>query len=244
MNPFIYTFIAGFATMIGVIPILFNIKQINKFICLSLSFASGVMFMISIIDLIPESLILLSSKYQGFIIILLCLIFVFLGIIISMIIDYYIDGKQLNNKLYKVGIISMLVIILHNIPEGIATFIAGSTNQTLALSLTIAIALHNIPEGISIAIPIYYSTKSKLKAILYTFISSISEPLGALIAYIFLKNINTNIFLGLLFSLIAGIMIQISICQLLPTSKSYNYKAITYMFFIIGVLFVLLKFLF
>ena len=81
----------------------------------------------------------------------------------------------------------MIAIILHNVPEGIATFISSSKDISLGISLAIAITLHNIPEGISISIPIYYSTKSKFKALLYTFISGVSEPIGALIAYLFLS---------------------------------------------------------
>ena len=136
----------------------------------------------------------------------------------------------------------MLTIILHNIPEGIATFISTTKNTHLGISLTIAIALHNIPEGISISVPIYYSTKSKLKAFLYTLLSALSEPLGALITYLFLYKYINNIILGLLFSIIAGIMINISTQKLLPTSYSYKEKNITNIFFIIGIIFMLLKF--
>ena len=120
---------------------------------------------------------------------------------------------------------------------------AGNSDKTLAISLTIAIALHNIPEGISIAIPIYYSTKSKSRAFLYTLISSLSEPFGAFLAYLFLGKFVTNTFLAILFAIIAGIMMQIAFCELLPTSKKYNYKKLTIIFFIIGILFMLLKFL-
>lgn len=231
--------------MIGTILIFFKVKKINKFICSSLAFASGVMFIISITDLIPESLTLISTKYNGFFIAIMCFIFVILGIIISMIIDYYLpsDNFYENGKLYKVGLISMVAIILHNIPEGIATFIAGNSNTDLAISLTVAIALHNIPEGISIAIPIYYATKKRSKAIIYTLISSLSEPFGALFAYLFLSKFVTDSFLGILFAIIAGIMIHISICELLPTSKKYNFKKLTIIFFIIGIIFMLFKFL-
>lgn len=231
--------------MLGVILIFIKIKNINKFICSSLAFASGVMFIISITDLIPESLHLLSSKYNEILLIIICLVSIILGIIISMLIDFYIPNDKVyeNNKLYKVGIISMLAIILHNIPEGIATFIAGNSNTKLAISLTIAIALHNIPEGISIAVPIYYSSKNKFKAIFYTLVSSLSEPFGALLAFIFLKRFITDSFLGILFAIIAGIMMQISLCELLPTSKKYNYKKNTIIFFMIGVIFMLLKFI-
>ena len=89
-------------------------------------------------------------------------------------------------NLYRVGIISMLAIILHNIPEGIATFISTTKDTSLGISLATSIAFHNIPEGISISIPIYYSTKSKTKAILYTFISALSEQIGAILTYLFL----------------------------------------------------------
>ena len=107
----------------------------------------------------------------------------------------------------------------------------------------LAIILHNIPEGISISMPIYSSTKSKSKAILYTFISALSEPFGAFLAYIFLKNIMNDLILGILFSLIAGIMLQISFCELLPTARRYNNTKYLIIFFLIGVLFMLMKFI-
>lgn len=247
--PFILTLIAGFSTLIGFLPVLIKVKNINKFICASLSFASGVMLCVSITDLIPESINMLRINFSSSLTIILCFLFILLGIILSIIIDYYLpsdlnSSDSMNNKLYKVGLFSMLAIILHNIPEGIATFVATSSSVKLGLSLTIAIAMHNIPEGISIAVPIYYSTKSKLKAFIYTLISSLSEPFGALIAYFFLLKFNNDILLGLLFSFIAGIMMQISLLELLPTSKKYNYKYITIIFFIIGCIFMLFKFLF
>lgn len=242
---FLLSFIAGFSTMIGIVLIFLKVKNINKFICSSLAFASGVMFIISVTDLIPESLSLLTVKYSGISVSFICFLFVILGIIISMVIDYYLpsDNFYENSKLYKVGIISMIAIILHNIPEGIATFVAGNSDTDLAINLTIAIALHNIPEGISIAVPIYYATKNKCKSIFYTFISSVSEPFGAFLAYLFLSDFVTEVFLGILFAIIAGIMMQIAICELLPTSKKYNYKKLSTIFFVMGILFMLLKFI-
>ena len=128
----------------------------------------------------------------------------------------------------------MIAIILHNVPEGIATFMTSSNDLKLGITLTIAIALHNIPEGISIAIPIYYATTKKTKAIFYTFISGISELIGAIIAYLFLARYMTDAMMGILFSLIAGIMIHISIYELIPTSKSYKEVKLTYKAFFIG----------
>lgn len=239
---FLLTTIAGLSTMLGTTLIFFKINNEEKIICASLAFASGVMLCVSITDLIPESLNMLK-KYNSFTMILISFTFVIIGIFLSMLIDKTLPTTN-NSSLYKVGLISMLAIIIHNIPEGIATFISTTKNISLGLSLTLAITLHNIPEGISISIPIYYSTKSKLKAFIYTLVSAISEPLGAIITYLFLAKYINNTILGILFSLIAGIMIQISLTELLPASINYKLSKITKFFFITGLLFILLKFLF
>ena len=135
----------------------------------------------------------------------------------------------------------MLAIILHNIPEGIATFLSASTNQKLGLSLALAISFHNIPEGISIAIPIYFSTKNKKKAFLYTFISGFSEPIGSLIAYLFLAKYMNNFLMSILLSFIAGLMIHIALFELLKESISYQNKKKTRLFFFIGAIFMLIS---
>lgn len=233
---FILTTIAGLSTLLGTLVIFANKKKSNKIIIKSLSFAAGVMTTVSLTDLIPESINLLNKTFKIFPTILIMLIFIVIGIIVSMTIDKYIPDSR-EGELYKVGLISMLAIILHNIPEGIATFLSTESNLTLGLSLTIAIALHNIPEGISISVPIYYATNSKLKAFAYTLISGLSEPLGAIIAYLFLSNVMNDTIMGLLMALIAGIMIQISFYELLPTSFKYKNKKLTILFFIIGIVF-------
>lgn len=233
---FILTFIAGFSTLIGALLIFLKTKT-NKIIIGSLAFAAGVMFSVSILDLIPEAIGLL--RYKSMIEIPLIVVFMVLGMLLSMIIDKYIPSVENNytNGLFRVGIISMLAIIMHNIPEGIATFIATNTDISLGISLTMAIALHNIPEGISIAVPIYYSTKSRGKALLYTLVSGLSEPFGALLAFLFLKPFMNDFIMGILMSLIAGIMTHIAFYELLPTSLKYKNKKLTYIFFVIGLLF-------
>jgi ZIP family zinc transporter len=229
------TTLAGLSTLLGTIPIL--IKQNKNIIISSLSFAAGVMITVSIIDLIPEGIKYLNQTYKLFPAILILSIFITLGIILSMTIDKHLNDRE--GELYKVGIISMLAIILHNIPEGIATYLSGENNLKLGLSLTIAIALHNIPEGISIALPIYYGLKSRGKALIYTLFSALSEPLGALLAYLFLSKIITNNIMGILMGLIAGIMIQISIYELIPTSLKLKNKKLTILSFILGILFMI-----
>ena len=234
MQGFIITFIAGFSTMIGLIPIFFKIKNINKFLVSILSFASGVMFSVSTFDLLIESLKLFYVSFNITISTLLFILFFLIGLLISKIIDSLIKK---DNSLYKVGIVSMVGIIMHNIPEGIITYIAYNINKKVGLSIGIAIALHNIPEGISIAVPIFYSTKSKVKAITYTFISSLSEPFGALLSFLFLKNIINDILLASLFSFVCGIMIYISIFELIKEAKKYNEDKLVNIFFLIGLIF-------
>lgn len=235
---FILTTLAGLSTLLGTIIIFINKKKSNKIIIGSLSFAAGVMITVSLTDLIPESIHLLNKTIKIFPTIIIMLIFIVIGIIISTTIDKYIPQKR-EGELYKVGIISMLAIILHNIPEGIATFLSTENNLSLGLSLTIAIALHNIPEGISISVPIYYATGNKLKAFTYTLISGLSEPIGALIAYLFLKNIVNDTIMGIIMAIIAGIMIQISCYELMPTSLKYKNNKLTIILFIVGILFML-----
>ena len=236
---FLLTTLAGLSTLLGSIFIFLKRKDSSNVICEALAFAAGVMMTVSLTDLIPEGQNLLLKYFYQVPTILISFIFLVIGIILSMIIDYCLPEKnnsnKSNNKLYRVGIISMLAIILHNLPEGIATFMTSTNNISLGISLTIAIALHNITEGISISIPIFYASGSHKKAFFYTFISGISELIGAIIAYFFLKDIMNDAIMGMLYSVIAGIMIHISFSELLPTSLQYKKEYSTIIYFILGV---------
>ena len=232
---FLITSIAGISTIIGILPIFFNTKNKDKIINFSLSFSSGVMISVSLFSLLPESINLLSTKYSLLNIVFIIIIFSMVGISISIFIDKIF--KFIPDKLYSLGIINMITLMLHNIPEGILTFATTSSNKKLGTIMALSIMCHNIPEGISIAIPIYYSTKSKLKAFFYTFISGFSEILGAIITYLFLyKYINTY-FIGYLLATIIGLMIYIPIYELLPTALNYKNKKITAITFLIGIIF-------
>lgn len=202
--------------MLGTIFIFIDFKNEDKVINTALSFAAGVMLTVSIFDLIPESIKLFNPS---FISIIFLLISINIGIIISMLIDKFIPNSD---NLYRVGVISMIAIIMHNIPEGIATYMATTHDLKLGITLSLAIALHNIPEGISISLPIYYSTRSKSKAILYTFISGISEIFGAILAAILFKNMITDSFMAIILGIITGIMFYISTYELLPEALKYH----------------------
>lgn len=234
--PFLLCLIAGLSTLLGSLFIFIKGNK-NNIIKYALAFASGVMISVSIFDLIPESLTMFQSTTKNSIFSNIAF-FIIIGLIIPLFIDKILPNKlDQNSKLYKLGIFAMIAIIIHNIPEGIATYISSKTNIKLGISITIAIAMHNIPEGISIAMPVYYATKNKKKAIGLTFISGMSEPLGAFLAFIFLKPIINDTIMGALFAIIAGIMAYISIIELLPTALQYKEKKKTIISFLIGILF-------
>lgn len=242
MISFIISTLAGLSTMIGSIFAFLKVKNINNMINAALSFASGVMLTVSMTDLLPESFNSLIQGYYLIPTILIMILFFIVGVCLSLIINKYVptDITKDNKKLYKLGIISMIAIVLHNIPEGIATFMASTRDTKLGISLAIAISLHNIPEGISIAVPLYLSTRNKAKTLFYTFISGISELIGALITYLFLFNFISDTVMGLLLSLIAGIMTYISLMELLPYALNLNNKKRSYLYFLIGILFMLI----
>lgn len=217
-NGIIISLIAGMSTLIGFFSIYIKGDK-NRIISRTLSFAGGVMIMLSIIDLIPSSISSLKENYNCFIALFYCLIFFIIGFIASHLIQNIVQEQDV---LSKTGIISMIGIILHNIPEGMATYMLSSINFKLGLMLSIAIVMHNIPEGIGISIPIYCGTGNKKKAFVYTLISGLSEPFGAIISMIFLhKFINLTI-MGAIYSIIAGIMIYIGYFELIKISKQYG----------------------
>lgn len=239
--PFIITLLAGLSTIIG--SFLMNFNKNNKILISSLAFAAAVMMSVSFLDLIPESIHLLTIIYDKKLLFLIIGTNILAGLFMAYLVDLLAD-KLKGTKLYKVGIVSMMAIILHNIPEGIATFMAGACDTKLGLTLAIAIGLHNIPEGITIAIPIYYATGSKKKAFLYTLLSGLSEFLGALLAaFVLTPYLDSNV-LGSLFAIIAGLMFYISMFELLPLACSYHEKRKIIVFFLIGILVVTLNSIF
>ena len=219
---FLLSSIAGFSTVVGAFIIFFNKQKTLNFLIGGISFAAGVMFFLSLFDLIPESISFLNNTFKYIPSILICLISLSFGVCLSIIIDKLFPNTFNEKSLYKLGLLTMIGIMIHNIPEGIATFITTNENIKLGISITIAITMHNIPEGISIALPIYYHTKSKKKAFLYTFICGISEPFGALIAYLFLSP--TYQTLGIIYAIIAGIMIHISMYELFPAANKFSLR--------------------
>ncbi len=126
------------------------------------------------------------------------------------------------DNLMKMGLLTAIAIAIHNFPEGIATFIGALEDPALGVALATAIAIHNIPEGIAVAIPIYYATGSRKKAFVYSFLSGLSEPIGAILAYLILMPFINPTVIGCVFALIGGVMVFISLDELLPAAHKYG----------------------
>lgn len=233
--PIFLSFLAGISTVLGGLVIIFKKEYNSQNLSVFLGFSAGIMIGISLFDLLYNSYIYLSNKTNN---IILIFIFVILGILIAILIDKLVPKGS--NEIGRVGVISLIGIIIHNIPEGIATFITASYDIKLGISFALAIAIHNIPEGIAISIPLFNKTRNIKSTLLFTSIAGFSELLGAIISCIFLSNYINTTTMGILFAIIAGIMLQISIFELLPLSLLNDKKKGIYAL-ITGILFILIN---
>jgi len=232
------TLFAGLATGIGSLMSLLSKKYNPKFLAASLGFSAGVMIYVSLVEIFAkakESLVAAHGIKIGNI---YTVIAFFSGIALIALIDKLIpsyenpheikniDEKNLNQansgKLLRMGMFSAIAIAIHNFPEGLATFMSALTDPTLGISIAVAIAIHNIPEGIAVSVPIYYATKNRKKAFWYSFLTGLAEPIGALLGFFILRHFFNDSMFGLIFAGVAGIMIYISLDELLPTAEEYG----------------------
>jgi ZIP family zinc transporter len=144
------------------------------------------------------------------------------------------ESKALTKSLMRTGMLTALAIGIHNFPEGIATFISALQDPTIAIPIVVAISIHNIPEGIAVSAPIYYATGSKKKAFWLSFASGLTEPVGALLAYLLLMPFMSDTLYGILFAVVAGIMVFISLDQLLPSARAYGHHHLAVYGLVIG----------
>jgi len=233
------TLFAGLATAIGG-GIAFFAKRTNTtFLSYSLGFSAGVMIYISFTEILGEANIIIGRHYSEGTSAWLTFLFFIAGVFLTALIDKMVPTRenphemrsleQMDNgrscsgrRLLRVGLFTAIAIAIHNFPEGIATFMAGVSDITVGISIAIAIAIHNIPEGIAVSVPVYYATGSRKKAFWWAALSGLSEPVGALFGYFILSLFNSQIVLGYVFALVAGIMIYISFDELLPAAHMYG----------------------
>jgi ZIP family zinc transporter len=234
------TLFAGLCTGIGSLMAFTSKRFSAKFLSAALGLSAGVMIYVSMIEIFPkarESLSLIYGDKSGYWYTVLAY-FAGMGIIalIDILVPSYENPHELRNvncdkkkqidpddkRLMRMGVFSAIAIAVHNFPEGLATFMAAIKDPTLGVSIALAIAIHNIPEGIAVSVPIYYATKSKSKAFFYSFASGLAEPVGALIGFFLLKTLISDAAFGMVFAGVAGIMVYISLDELLPTAEEYG----------------------
>ena len=233
IGPLFLSLIAGLSTLIGGLFIYLKIKKINEFIVFSLSFSISIMTLISLFDLLTNGLSYILYNYGSIFGIIITTLTFILGYLTIYLIVNKISSES---SLYKIGILSMISLMLHNFPEGIAVFMSSFVNIKIGFKLFIAIVLHNIPEGISISVPLYYSGKSRAYALRNTLISGVAEPIGALLSYLFLRNYINNLIISFILIFVSGLMISLSINEIYKEIKNYNLKNYSLIGYLTGII--------
>ena len=232
------TALAGLSTGIGSAIAFFAKKTNTKFLAVSLGFSAGVMIYVSMVEIFfkaQESLQAAIGERQGAI---ATVVAFFTGMLLIGIIDKLIPKRnnphevkrveeeltteRHRSELMRTGVLTAVAVAVHNFPEGLATFVSALQEPSLAIPIVVAIAIHNIPEGIAVSVPVYYATGNKKKAFLYSFASGLSEPIGAIVGYLILMPFMNDMVYGLLFAGVAGIMVFISLDELLPSAREYG----------------------
>ncbi|WP_068473438.1 zinc transporter ZupT [Saccharicrinis aurantiacus] len=233
------TLFAGLATGIGSAMAFFAKQTNTKFLSISLGFSAGVMIYVSFVEILEKAKDSLIEQYDEVMGTWVTVAAFFGGILLIALIDKFIPSAENphemesiedmndaspNKKrhLMRMGMFTALAIGIHNFPEGLATFTAALTDPNLGIAIAVAIAIHNIPEGIAVSVPIYFATGSKKKAFKLSFLSGLAEPIGAIVGYLILMPFLTPAMFGIIFAGVAGIMVFISLDELLPAAQKYG----------------------
>ncbi|MCP4214013.1 MAG: zinc transporter ZupT [bacterium] len=235
------TLFAGLSTGIGSAVAFFAKRTNTKLLSVSLGLSAGVMIYVSFVELFVEAdhaLVGALGETKGH---WATVGAFFGGILLIALVDKFVpsfenphelhDVEEMDEakrpadfkKLYRMGIMTAVAIAIHNFPEGLASFISALKDIKLGIPIAVAIAIHNIPEGIAVSVPIYYATGSRKKAFLYSFLSGLAEPVGALVGYLILMPFINDTVFGILFAGVAGIMVFISLDELLPAAEKYGH---------------------
>ncbi len=250
LRAFLLTLVAGLATGAGSFIALLSKKTTPRFLSVSLGFSAGVMIFVSLVELFNDAHAQLASLWGARAGYLGAMGGFFGGMALIAVIDRIVppavnphearaseaaefeaanlpacaddEGRSRGMKLMRTGLLTAFVVTLHNLPEGIATFFASMQDTTLGLTITFAIAIHNVPEGIAISVPVYYATGSRKKAFWYSFASGLTEPIGAVFGYFLLRPLIGGGTFGIVLASVAGIMVYISLDELLPSAREYG----------------------
>jgi len=228
---------AGLATGVGSLIAFVAKRTHGVLLSVGLGFSGGVMIYVSFMELYPSGLEIVQGFYPGSQGELWGIAAFFGGMVIFALIDRLLPeslnpheahrveemGESDNHhRLQRMGIFTALAVGIHNFPEGMATFVGALQDPEIGMAIAAAVALHNIPEGIAVAVPIFFATGSRLKAFKYSFLSGLAEPLGALVGYFLLRPWLDGVGLGFIFAAVAGIMVAISLDELIPAAREYG----------------------
>ncbi|HNR68119.1 MAG TPA: zinc transporter ZupT [bacterium] len=260
-NSFLFAFaltvFAGLSTGVGSVMAFFSKSFNHKFLAGALGFSAGVMIYVSLVEIFAkakDSLVVIYGTKQGYWITVLAY---FVGMGVIALIDKMVPSfenphevkviksdafeQDRKKKLMRMGVFSALAIAIHNFPEGLATFIGALQYPAMGISIAVAVAIHNIPEGIAVSVPIYYATGSKKRAFFYSFLSGFAEPVGAVVGFFILKQFFSEATFGVVFAAVAGIMVYISLDELLPTAEEYGKHHVSIAGLIAGMLVIALS---
>ncbi len=236
------SFAAGLSTVAGGLCVLFARAKSQRLIAGALAFAGGVMVSLSLTDLFLEAKETFCAQMGHAPGVLMTVSLMAAGMLLAKLMDTFVPQNldanltdQGSKRLLRTGMVSMLGLAIHNLPEGIATFTAAYANAQMGFSTAFAVAMHNIPEGISIALPIYYATKNRRRAIGMALLSGLAEPLGAVLTMLFLRPFMTTQMLAVIFSLVIGIMLYIAFAELIPSAYRYQYPAMLLVWLLTGI---------
>ena len=218
---FLLSLAAGVSTVMGGFAAVLHRRPSKAVLNAALGFSAGVMLAVSLADLIPHAVSVMSIEMPGVAGVLSCICACAAGMLAARLLDLMIECRRTDEgRLMKIGVFTMLALMLHNLPEGMAVYLSAEQDVILGLHLCAAIALHNIPEGIAVAMPICAATSSRILALTMAALSGFAEPLGALIVWKCIGFEPGSRGLALMFSGIAGLMSATSFYELLPEALS------------------------
>lgn len=231
------TAFASLSTGIGSALAFFARRTNTAFLAAALGFSAGVMLYVSLVEMLAEARQILAEAWGkptgDWAAIGAFFAACFLMAVLDRLVPSYenpheprriedMTDELRQKRLLRLGTLSAAAIAFHNLPEGLATFVGTMHNTKIGISIAVAIAIHNIPEGIAVSIPIFYATGSRRKAFVYSFLSGLTELVGALLAFVLLWFCAPARLCGLLFAAAAGIMVFISLDELLPAAREYG----------------------
>ncbi len=216
---------AGLCTGLGGFFVLFGKRPAQRGMAFSLGFAAGVMLTVSLADMLPHAISIYSDCFGEMRSAIYAVSLCACGMVCAWLLGKCIPEPSVDSPqsaAQRSAIVVAAAVVLHNMPEGVLTLFTGYANPALGLSFTLAVAMHNIPEGIAVAVPVYYANGSRSKAFFAALLSGLAEPLGAVLAFAFLRDALTPLFLNGMIAFIAGIMLWVSYSELAKQSFSFD----------------------